>query len=178
MVWYFEWEFKLLDRIYELHTPVLDGFMKFVSFLGNKGWFWILLTLLFIAMPKYRRTGFKMAVSLVLMTVIGNMIIKPLVGRVRPYEVNTAVELIVAKLSSYSFPSGHTFGSFAAAVVLFINHKKIGIPALVLAVLIGFSRMYLYVHFPTDVLAGAVFGVITAVIAEITVNCISKRKKE
>lgn len=174
--WYFNWEFSLLDWISEHRIEWLNSVMKFISFLGNKGWLWIVIALVLLAWPKYRKTGLKMALSLIIMTVVGNMILKPWVARVRPYEINTAMELLVAKLSSYSFPSGHTYGSFAGAVVLLLNHKKIGIPAVILAALIGFSRMYLYVHFPTDVLAGMVLGIVTAIAANWIINRIYEKR--
>ena len=90
-----------------------------------------------------------------------NLILKPLVARIRPYDVNTAVQLLVSKPVDYSFPSGHTAASFASVVALFMaGERKLWKPALVLAVLIAFSRLYLYVHYPTDVLGGLILGLI------------------
>jgi undecaprenyl-diphosphatase len=83
-------------------------------------------------------------------------------ARIRPCDINTAISLLISRPLDYSFPSGHTMSSFAAAMVLFLTNKKIGIPALILAAFISLSRLYLYVHFPTDVLAGAVLGILFA----------------
>ena len=90
-----------------------------------------------------------------------NVLLKNLVARTRPYDVNTGIQLLVAKLRDYSFPSGHTAASFASATALyFAGEKKLWKPALVLACLIAVSRLYLYVHYPTDVLGGVVIGII------------------
>jgi undecaprenyl-diphosphatase len=88
------------------------------------------------------------------------MILKPLVARIRPCDVNTAVQLLIARPTDYSFPSGHTAASFAATFALYFSRKKLWIPAIGLAVLISFSRLYLYVHYPTDILAGVMIGII------------------
>lgn len=85
---------------------------------------------------------------------------KPFVARVRPCDVNTAVQLLVPRPDDFSFPSGHTGASFEGAAVLFLHKSKLRIPALIIAVLIGFSQLYLYVHYPSDALAGAVLGVL------------------
>ena len=106
---------------------------------------------------------------------ITDEVIKNVVARTRPYEYRE-IELLVKKLSDYSFPSGHTLASFEASVCIFIRNKKWGIPALVLAFLIAFSRLYLYIHFPSDVLAGALLGTAFAIAATLTVNKIYKKK--
>lgn len=100
-----------------------------------------------------------MAVSLVLEVLCCNIILKPFVARTRPCDVNAAVQLLVPRPSDYSFPSGHTGASFAAASSLLFGKNRMWIPSLILAVLIGFSRLYLYVHYPSDVLAGALIGI-------------------
>ena len=97
--------------------------------------------------------------ALVLDMVLCNGILKPLVGRARPFTANPSIQLLVSKPADYSFPSGHTAAAFAAVSALFFaGEKKIWKGALVLAVLIAFSRLYLYVHYPTDVLAGVLVG--------------------
>ena len=117
-----------------------------------------------------------MAIALSLGFLCGNIAIKNIVARTRPYEYNSEIQLLVKKLSDYSFPSGHTLASFEAAVCIFIRYKKWGIAALILAFAIAFSRLYLYVHFPSDVLAGMVLGIIFAIIGTLIVNKIYKRK--
>lgn len=159
------WEFHLLDRIQSVaQSPFLDRVMPAISALADKGFIWILLTLILLCIPKYRRTGQACAIALLFMLFAGNIVLKPLVGRIRPYDVNTLIELLIEAPTDYSFPSGHTFASFACACTLFSEDKRLGLPALILAVLIAFSRMYLYVHYPTDVLAGILLGIVAAVV--------------
>ena len=105
-----------------------------------------------------------LAASLIGCLLIGNLTLKPLVARIRPYDVAGFDQLLIGKLSDYSFPSGHTLASFAAATVLVVMDRKWGVVALIIATLISFSRLYLYVHFPTDVLAGFVIGVIISLL--------------
>ena len=102
-----------------------------------------------------------MAAALIMDLLICNVAVKNLVARTRPYDVNTSVQLLVAKLHDYSFPSGHTAASFASVTALYLaGERKLWKPALVLACLIAISRLYLYVHYPTDVLGGMVFGIL------------------
>lgn len=154
-------ELKILDWFQTLHTPVLDKFMTSVTKLGNAGIFWIILTVLFLLIPKMRKTGAVMAAALIIDLLLCNVLLKNLVARTRPYDVNTGVQLLVAKLHDYSFPSGHTAASFTSVAALyFAEEKKLWKPTLVIACLIAVSRLYLYVHYPTDVLGGVVIGII------------------
>ncbi|MDO4481699.1 MAG: phosphatase PAP2 family protein [Bacillota bacterium] len=152
-------DFAVLDFIREnFRCAFLDTVMPAVTSLGNGGKFWVLLTVVLLIIPKTRTVGKVSAVSLLICFLVTNVTIKPLAARVRPYDINTAVELIVKAPSDFSFPSGHTSIAFAGASSIFFCNKKAGIPFLVLAAVIGLSRLYLYVHFPTDVIAGAVIG--------------------
>ena len=91
---------------------------------------------------------------------------KPLIARTRPFDANNLKDILLIKApKDYSFPSGHTMASFAAATVLIYMNRKVGIVAMVLAVLIAFSRLYLYVHYPSDVFAGMIFGILSAIIS-------------
>ena len=125
-----------------------------ITSLGNAGWIWIALTAVFLILPKYRKCGVRMAIALILDLILCNLVLKPLAARPRPCWIDEQVKLLVAAPKDYSFPSGHSAASFAAAVSIFVMHKKEGAAALILACLIAFSRLYLFVHFPTDVLAG------------------------
>lgn len=154
------WEFNLLDQIQQrFANEFLDALIPRISSLGDAGLIWIVLSILLLLFPKTRKAGFASAAALLFMLVTGNMILKPLVARLRPFTVNTAVELLIPPPTDFSFPSGHTYASFASASAIYRNNRKIGIPALILASLIAFSRLYLYVHYPTDVMFGILFGI-------------------
>ncbi len=155
-------ELMILDMIQNLRTPLLDRIMCFVSMLGNAGVIWILLAILLFMIPKTRKAGMFLIGALLVDVVLCNGILKNLAARTRPFDVNTAVELIVKRPKDFSFPSGHTAASFASITALFLaKEKKLAWPALVLGSVMAFSRMYLYVHYPTDILGGIVVGIIS-----------------
>ena len=132
-------EIQILDWLQKLHTPVLDKIMCLITRLGDAGILWILLAAVLLLIPKTRKSGLILAGALVVDALLCNLILKPLVARIRPYDVNTAVQLLVSKPVDYSFPSGHTAASFASVVALFMAEEgKLWKPALVLAVLIAF----------------------------------------
>ena len=151
-----------------LQSPFLDKFMPFITAFGNGGIFWIACSVLLMFIPKTRRTGFGMAFALTMGLVVCNMILKPGVARIRPYDLQETlggtVDLLIKRSHDFSFPSGHTIASFEACTVLMLGNKKLGIPATVLAILIAFSRLYLYVHYPTDVITSIVLGTIFGII--------------
>jgi len=139
-------------------SSVLDFLMPLVTKLGNGGLVWIIVALAFLKSRKYRTDGLMIVASLLLCVILGNLILKPLVARIRPCDINTAIPLLIARPTDYSFPSGHTMSSFAAASVIFHANVNMGIAAFALAALIAFSRLYLYVHYPSDIIAGIILG--------------------
>lgn len=145
-----------------LRCGLLDTAMPLITSLGNGGILWIVCSLLLLLFPKTRKAGAVMAVSLCLEAICCDLLIKPFVARPRPCDVDTAVQLLIPHPRGFSFPSGHTGASFAAASSLFFTRNKMWPAAFALAALIGFSRIYLYVHYPTDVLAGAMLGIMLA----------------
>lgn len=157
-------DLPILDWIAQhLHCAFLDVFMPIITRFGDAGIFWIACAVVLVCIPKYRKIGLSMGAALLIGLVICNVTLKPLVARIRPYEYQLihfgkTIELLISRPSDFSFPSGHTIASFEAAVVLLIHNKKMGIPAIILAVLISFSRLYLYVHYPTDVIFSVVAG--------------------
>ncbi len=164
-------ELSILDFIQKyIKSPVMDRIMVFITSLGDAGIIWILLALLMLISKKYRRTGIILSVGLILSLLIGNILLKPLCARIRPFAYREEIELLIKTPLDYSFPSGHTLASFISATIFLIKERKIGYGALILAVLIAFSRLYLYVHFPTDVLASVVLGTL--------IGCISVRLTE
>lgn len=151
-------ELAVLDMIQKIHTPVLDALMINITRLGDSGFIWILLALLLLFWKRTRKEGFWMSVVLLLGLIVGNLLLKNTIGRVRPFIANPGVTLLIPPPGGYSFPSGHTLSSFGAATFGYLTNPRWGRAALVLAFLIGISRLYLYVHYPSDVLAGAVIG--------------------
>ena len=152
-------EIRILDMIQGLRTPVGDQVMCFITSLGNSGMIWIALGILLLLIPRTRKSGLVVLAALALDLILCNGILKHLFARVRPCDVNTAIQLLIPRPADYSFPSGHTAAAFAATSALFFaGEKKLWKPALILAVLIAFSRLYLYVHYPTDILGGMLIG--------------------
>lgn len=160
-------DFKILDAIQKIANPVLDWFFVFVTKLGDEGYVWIAIAVIMLFFKKTRKCGIMLGIALVLGLFVGNLGLKNLIARPRPYVQNPEMlsQLLIPPLSSYSCPSGHTMSSFECATVIFLFNKKWGIGAIILASLIAFSRNYLYVHFLTDVLLGAVIGIAIGVIA-------------
>ena len=158
-------DLPILDWIQaHLQCGFLDAVMPVITLFGEDGLFWILCAVILILTKKYRKTGLSMGAALLIGLLVCNITLKPLVGRIRPYDYQLqnfgiTVKLLVEPLHDFSFPSGHTIASFEACTVLMLHDKRLGIPATVLAVLIAFSRLYLYVHYPTDVLVAVVLGI-------------------
>ena len=141
----------------------MEGFWKGITMLGDSGWFWIALSLLLMVPRRTRWIGITSLAAIVIGALITNVTLKNLVARTRPYEVVEGLALLIEKQSDYSFPSGHTCASFAAAGVYWrMLPKKFGIPLVILAAMIAFSRLYVGVHYPTDVLAGLLIGLFAA----------------
>lgn len=158
-----QFDFSILYWIQEnLRTPFLDGVCAFLSYVFEAGIFWIASALLMIAFRKTRVTGAAVLGAMLVALLVGELGLKNIICRERPCIVDPTVTLAIPVPNSYSCPSGHTGSSFAAAGAILAFNKKLGIPALILALVVGFSRMYLFVHFPTDVLAGAVLGLLCA----------------
>ena len=152
-------EFSILDFIQnQFRTPFGDFVMLLISKLGNGGIIWLVLSGLLCVFPKYRKAGVTMLTALALDVLLCNVMLKPLVGRMRPFTVNTGMELLINAPKDFSFPS--------AFALLFVKNK-LWIPSMILASLIAFSRLYLYVHYPTDVLAGILLGLIVGVAANV-----------
>lgn len=154
-----EIDFSILDYIQSnWSNAFLDFIMPKITFLGNAGLIWILAAVIMLIFKKYRKNGIMLVISLGCCFVIGNLLLKNIVARPRPCWINESVNMLISIPTDSSFPSGHTMSAFAAAAVIMYTNRKLGIAAYILAVLIAFSRLYLYVHFPTDIMAGAVIG--------------------
>lgn len=152
-----------------IRCPFLTAVFSFITMLGTAGLISIITCLLLMISKKTRKLGIICAIALALSFLVNNLIIKNLVARIRPYEVIEGLKLITHRASDYSFPSGHTANTCVVAVVIYmLTPKKAGIPVLIFAGLMGLSRIYLGVHYPSDVvfgfLNGAVIGILTAVL--------------
>ena len=168
-----------------LKSDLLDTVMPIITLFGDGGVFWIAIAVLLLFFRKTRKIGLGMGFALLLGLVVCNITLKPLVGRIRPYDLQeqlgVTIPLLTDRMHDYSFPSGHTIASFEACTVLVKNNKLMGIPAVILAFLIAFSRLYLYVHYPTDVIfsffAGILFGLIgNALAGKVVTRLPAKRK--
>ena len=164
---FFEWEEQLLMFLQNsVRGPVLDTIMQFITSLGDGGFLAIAACLVLLLVPRWRKVGLTASLSLALDYVFLNLILKNIVARVRPYVLLEGLQLITREPSDYSFPSGHTFSSFAAATAISRSVKFYGRMAVfLLAFCIGFSRVYLFVHYPCDVIAGVVLGIIFGMIS-------------
>jgi len=158
-----------------LRCDLLDMTMPLITRLGDGGILWICCSLFLLISPRTRKAGAAMAVSLGLEVLCCNVVLKPFVARIRPCDVDSAMQLLIPHPEGFSFPSGHTGAAFAAASALYFGRSRLKIPAFILAVLIGFSRLYLYVHYPTDVLAGALLGIMLGWLGNILVTFVGEK---
>ena len=171
------YEAEILQKIHDIFgCSFLDAVMPIITNLAKAGIFWIILAVVLLFFKKTRRVGITMAIAVLIGVIVCNLTLKPIIARVRPYNVSAALKAIMDTYPSggffgikpendFSFPSGHTIASFEGAVSIFIYNKKWGIPALILAFLIAFSRLYLCFHYPTDVLVAAILGIAFAILA-------------
>lgn len=171
-----QFDSSILLWLQNLRGP-LDSVVTFITRLGDKGYLWIALAVILLLFRKTRRGGFAVLLALVCNLFITNVWLKNAVERVRPYDMIEGLRSLIGEVSSWSFPSGHTSSSFAAAVAVALTFgRKIGVPAIILAVLISLSRLYIGVHYPTDVLAGAVIGTICGIVATLIVKAFMRKK--
>ena len=174
-VFYFQWELDLLHWFQSIHNDILDFIVPKITSLGDGGWFWIVVILLLLLLPFNRKMGVQSAVALIITVIICNLILKPGIMRCRPCWLEPDVQLLVKIPHDFSFPSGHSNASFAVATAIFTRNKKLGIPALILAALIAVSRMYVFVHWPTDVLVGIIIGISGGIASYFIVERFNKK---
>lgn len=161
--WIANLDFSVLYWIQEnIRTEWLDSLCAFLSWAFELGIPWLILGVVLFCFKKTRAAGVILVAAVVLTFFFNELAIKNAVNRERPFTIDPTIPLAIEKPTSYSFPSGHTASCFAAAGALMFTHKKIGIPLIFFAVIMGLSRMYLFVHFPTDVIAGAALGLLMA----------------
>ncbi len=171
----FDWNvFQWVEQ--HLWCNVLDKIFPVITFLGDNGYVWLFIALILTISKKYRKVGVVMFVALVIDVGTVNVVLKNIFSRPRPFDLEEWQGIfqypgLVTKPDSFSFPSGHTAAAFAGATALAtIDKKRVGVLGFILAILIGFSRIYVHVHYCTDVLAGIVVGVLCGVAAIIIVK--------
>ncbi len=151
-------EFSFLYAI--PRTAALDSFfLALTQIAGSYGQLWLIGAALLLIFKKTRRTGVAVLVAYAEVYLLGQIALKNLFSRPHPCQIDLAFEMLVSRPSSSSFPSTHSAWAFAAATAIFMDHRKIGVAAFAVAALIAFSRLYMFLHFPTDVLFGAALGV-------------------
>lgn len=157
-------ELNVLHAIQLLHNPLLDQIMVgvFNDLVGSLGQLWIVVGMVLLVVPRTRKCGVAVILSYMISFAIGNEWLKDLIARPRPCAVDDTVLLIVKKPGSFSCPSVHTYLAFSSAMVIYYYYKRVGIGVFMFAAMVGFSRMYFFVHYPTDVLLGAALGIVTA----------------
>ncbi len=144
-----------------LRCGFLDSLMPAISALGNGGAIWLAAAAVLLCFKKYRRCGV-LLLGLALGVLVGNVCLKNIIARPRPCWLDTTVQLLIQSPDDYSFPSGHTLSSTIAAAILTSEDRRFGYAAIPLAALIAFSRMYLYVHFPSDIAGAICIGLLQA----------------
>ena len=164
MEWIMDMDSRILLFFQDVvRDPVLTPVFTVITTLGNGAVIWILISLCLLLSKKTQKTAFMCAVAMLVSLLVNNLALKNIVGRIRPYEMVQGLIPLIGRPGDYSFPSGHTCASFAAAGVYWrMLPKKFGIPLVILAAMIAFSRLYVGVHYPTDVLAGLLIGLFAA----------------
>ena len=167
-------EFSFLYAI--PRTAALDSFfLGLTKIAGSYGQLWVIVAVLLLVFKKTRRAGASVLLAYLMVFLLGQIVLKNLVSRPRPCQIDQAFALLVARPSSSSFPSTHSAWAFGAATAIFMGHRKLGAAAFVVAALIAFSRMYMFLHFPTDVLFGAAMGIALGVLASRVAKALWKK---
>lgn len=159
------WDWSVMERLQStFHSAWGDAVFPLVTHLGDKGLVWLAAAVLLLLSRRNRKLGLMVLAALAISFLLGEILLKNMVQRPRPFALDPAFALLIPPEAGFSFPSSHSATGFAAACTIFYKKKGWGLLALLLAGGIAFSRLYLYVHFPTDVLAGAALGIISAML--------------
>jgi undecaprenyl-diphosphatase len=171
-VFYLEFEKTILDFFQSMHGSFFDYIVLFITLLGDMGLVWFIIAIICLFFKRTRTLGVVTIISVIVPTIINDYAFKPLINRARPFIAFDEYEPFVENIFSFKFAliggvptkgsmmSGHTIGSFSAAGTILMFNKKYGLLSLALAFLIGFSRIYLLVHFPSDVFLGVIWGLL------------------
>ncbi len=180
---FLNFDLSVFQWIQSVQNDFLDALMVGITTLGNGGAVFIALGLVLLFTKKYRKAGLAVIMALLVMLICNDLFLKEFFARPRPFNLfdadpqkyafwaeGYAYPELIGKPTSFSFPSGHTSSAFAAAIALLWHNRKFGVPVTIFAALMGFSRIYVEVHYCTDVIAGVVSGAICAFIAVIIVK--------
>ena len=169
-------DFNILYAIQNIRTPFLDNFFVTVTSIpGNYGQMWAVLGIVLLFFKKTRKCGITLILSYLMVFGLGQFVLKDLIARPRPCHIDQTIELLISRPSSYSCPSTHSGWAFAAAISVYLYNKKIGLLVIVFSSLVAFSRLYLFVHFPSDVLFGIILGIVFAILAKYITKIIIKK---
>lgn len=180
VIWKFDFAILFFIQKY-IRNDVLDVIVPMYTSLGEDGIIWIALGIVLLIPKKYRKCGIMVLAALLVMLVINNIILKNLIARPRPCWYYPEVLELVHMPKSYSFPSGHTVSAFAVAFTIFTQHKKLGIATIIAAAIMGLTRLYVFVHFPTDVYGGVIVAAVIAYIVyfgEKKISAFIQKRKE
>lgn len=191
---FLNFDLSVFEWIQSIQNGFLNTLMVIITTLGDEGIIFILMGIVLLFMKKHRKAGFAILIALVVMLICNNLVLKELIARARPFNLYELDPIkyadwggeaaryffpdLVHKPSSYSFPSGHTSSAFAAAIAVLCYNRKIGIPTTVFAAFMGFSRIYVEVHYCTDVIAGVIVGVVYALLAALIVKLVYPRVED
>ena len=158
-------ELQILHAIQGIHQEWLTEILRFFTTIGESGLVWIAIAIVLTCIPKTRKCGLTMMIAMAITYLVGNLFLKNVIARPRPCAVDNSVILKIPFPSEYSFPSGHSSNGFAGAVTIFCYYRRAGLLSLLMAALIAFSRLYFFVHYPTDILGGILLGTLDALLA-------------
>lgn len=162
-----------------LRNPIMTPIFKFITTLGNGGMIWLAVILGLLCYKNTRNVGIATLITLVACFIINNIILKNVIARPRPFEMLNQLQVLINKPTDFSFPSGHTANSFAVAGAIYLfGNKKWGIGAFILAGAIGFSRLYLGVHYPSDVICGGLVGIYTSLLVRRLIVYWQEKQKQ
>lgn len=168
----------ILDWFQSIQNDLLTGIFKVITTLGEGGVLWIILGLLLLVNKRTKWMGITVLAALLFTLLVGNLTLKPLVARPRPCWRHPEIPLLIANPTDFSFPSGHSMSSFAAATAVLMWNWRAGIAALAGAVIMACTRLYFYVHYPTDIVAGLLIGVVLGILAYRIVKPVGRRWEE